>query len=205
MLDVSSVAIDALLRERRSIRRFRPTPVPRDVIDEVLRAALWAPSPHHAQPWRLTVLTSRGTRVRLGTAMAAKLAEELQADGVDPEPIGRQTARSVSRISDAPVIVVLSLVREGLVSFSDKRRDDLEWEMAVQSVGALLQSLFLAAHARGIGSCWMAAPMYCPEEVRATLRLPDIFVPQALALLGYPENPGKLRERRPFEDLVNFL
>jgi nitroreductase len=76
--------------------------------------------------------------------------------------------------------------------------------MAVQSVGSALQTLFLLAHARGIGSCWMAAPMYCPEIVREVLSLPDTYVPQALALLGYAENPGTIRPRRPFEQVVDI-
>jgi hypothetical protein len=50
----------------------------------------------------------------------------------------------------------------------------------------------------------MAAPMYCPEVVRSALSLPDEYVPQALALLGYPAHPGKVRERRTFEDVVDL-
>jgi nitroreductase len=76
--------------------------------------------------------------------------------------------------------------------------------MAVQSVGAVLQTLFLLAAAHGLGACWMAAPMYCPEAVREVLELPGHQVPQALVLLGYPAAPGKVRERRPFEEVVDL-
>jgi nitroreductase len=76
--------------------------------------------------------------------------------------------------------------------------------MAVQSVGAVLQTLFLAACEVGIGSCWMAAPMYCPEVVREVLSLPSSYVPQALALLGYESAPGSLRPRRGFDEVVEL-
>jgi F420 biosynthesis protein FbiB-like protein len=173
-------------------------------VADLLRDALWAPSPHHTQPWRFTVLFELGEKQRLAVAMAERLAEELQADGAPAEVVERQTGRSRWRISSAPVVVLCSLVAEGLVTFPDRRRNELEWQMAVQSVGAALQTLFLTAHARGVGSCWMAAPMYCPDVVRAALRLPASYEPQALALLGYPAGPGKVRERRPVEEVVDL-
>jgi hypothetical protein len=50
----------------------------------------------------------------------------------------------------------------------------------------------------------MAAPMYCPQVVRDVLGLADGVEPQALVLLGYPSAPGKVRERRPFEEVVDL-
>jgi F420 biosynthesis protein FbiB-like protein len=199
----TAASIRDLVRNRRSIRAFSDRPVERDLIAELLREAVWAPSPHNAQPWRFTVLLSAAERARLGRAMAARLAKELQGDGLSPEEIERQTGRSLRRISAAPAVVLCSLVQDGLVRYPDRRRDELEWQMAVQSVGAVLQTLFLLAAARGLGSCWMAAPMYCPDVVRATLELPDELSPQALVLMGYPAGPGKIRERRA-EDVVEL-
>lgn len=204
MLDVRSDAIVALLRERRSIRLFRDEAVPRDVLNEVLSCALWAPSPHHAQPWRLTVLTTPAERERLALAMAGRLRSELELDGLADADVERQTSRSIDRITSAPAVVLCSLVAEGLRLSGDSRRDALEWQMAVQSVGALLQSVFLAAWNCGVGTCWMAAPMYCPDTVRDVLDLPAAYAPQALVLMGIPADRGRLRARRPFEDMVRY-
>jgi nitroreductase len=76
--------------------------------------------------------------------------------------------------------------------------------MAVQSVGAVLQSLFLLAHERGLGTCWMAAPMYCPAAVRAVLALPDAEQPQALVLMGYAAGEGKRRARRLRTEVIDL-
>lgn len=198
------VTIDQIVLRRRSIRTFRDEPLPRALIAELLQEVLWAPSPHNSQPWRFTVLFQRDDRQRLALAMADRLAEELRADGLDSETIERQLHRSEERIIGAPVTVLCSLVRDGLVEYPDHRRNELEWLMAVQSVGAALQTLFLAAAARDIGTCWMAAPMYCPDVVRDVLGLPSRWAPQALALLGYPAAPGRTRERRPFAEVVDL-
>jgi F420 biosynthesis protein FbiB-like protein len=197
-------ALQDLVRARRSIRNFRDEPVPPSLIAELLEEALWAPSPHNSQPWRFTVLLQRPEKERLAIAMADRLASELRADGVAPELIERQTDRSTARITRAPVVILCSLVADGLVGYSDDRRNHLEWQMAVQSVGAALQTLFLLAAERGLGSCWMAAPMYCPEVVREAIDLPEYFEPQALVLLGYSAAPGKLRQRRGFGEVVEF-
>jgi hypothetical protein len=46
--------------------------------------------------------------------------------------------------------------------------------------------------------------MYCPEDVKSALALPDDYAPQALVLMGYPAAPGKARDRRAFEEVVDF-
>jgi F420 biosynthesis protein FbiB-like protein len=208
MMAVTDRAVLSVLQkivlERRSFRSFRDEPLPRKLVEDLLDEAVWSPSPHNTQPWRFTVLFEKCDKEMLGAAMANQLKRELLADGLPEETIERQTRRSRERISSAPVAILCSLVGEGLVRYPDRRRNDLEWQMAVQSVGAVLQTLFLLAWARGIGSCWMAAPMYCPEVVRIVLGLPNSFVPQALVLMGYPEGPGKVRERRPSSAVVDL-
>lgn len=197
-------ALRETILQRRSIRAFRDEPLPRSLVEDVLRDALWAPSPHNSQPWRFTVLFESGDKQRLAAGMAERLEEELRADGLAPKEIERISGRSRARISTAPVVILCSLAGDGLVRYDDERRNELEWLMAVQSVGAVLQTLFLAAHARGIGTCWMAAPMYCEDLVCSVLSLPPEYRPQALTLMGYAANEGKVRERRPFKEVVDL-
>jgi coenzyme F420-0:L-glutamate ligase / coenzyme F420-1:gamma-L-glutamate ligase len=202
--DARAATFEHLVQQRRSIRQFRSESVPRTVIANVLRTAMWAPSPHNVQPWRFTVLADDADKSRLADAMAARLENDLRRDKLPEALIARQTARSRWRLTTAPTVVVCCLVRDGLVDYADERRSRFEWEMAVQSMGAVLQTLFLAAAAHEVGTCWMAAPMYCPEDVRSAVALPDDYMPQALVLMGYPAAPGKVRARRPFEEVVDF-
>jgi F420 biosynthesis protein FbiB-like protein len=86
--------------------------------------------------------------------------------------------------------------------YPDARRQAAERLMAVQSVAMAVQNLLLAAHAEGLGACWMCAPLFCPDAVRSALSLPEDWEPQALVTLGYPGGPGKVPVRRPLADLV---
>lgn len=127
----------------------------------------------------------------------------MEASGEDPEVSDRRARRSEKRIGDAPGAIVISTVDQGLAITGGRSHDDLERTMAVQSVGCALQTLFLAAWARGLGCCWMAAPMYCPEIVRWTLELPRDMHPQALVLIGHPQGDGAHRERLAVEAVLS--
>lgn len=199
----TSTVADAV-RERRSIRAFRPEAVPVETVEDLLRDAIWAPSPHNSQPWRFTVLAHDADKTRLADLMAERLRDELTRDGLAEDEIRRVTGRSRLRISSAPVVILVSLVRDGLTVYPDRARNDLEFQMAVQSVGSVLQTLFLLSHERGLSTCWMAAPMYCPDLVRRALSLPSPYEPQALVLLGYAASDGRVRERRPFSEIVDI-
>lgn len=136
--------------------------------------------------------------------MGQRLVDDLCAAGASRVYAEQQAGRSRRRIAGAPAVILCSLQHDGLVTYPDARMNALEWEMAVQSVGAALQTLFLLAHERGLGACWMAAPMYCPDVVRSALDLAADIHPQALVLLGYAARPGRQRERRPLDAVIRF-
>jgi nitroreductase len=71
-------------------------------------------------------------------------------------------------------------------SYSDEKRQHSENVMAIQSAAMAGQNLLLAAHARGLGACWMCAPLFCPALARTTLDLPPDWEPQGLITIGYP-------------------
>lgn len=134
--------------------------------------------------------------------MAGRLRQDLAATGAETTVVDRFAARSVDRIDSSSGAILCSIVDEGLKLTGDAEHDYLERQMAVQSVGAVLQSLFLIAAERGVASCWMAAPMYCPEAVCDCLDLPGTFRPQALVLMGYAAGEHPARPRLPLSAIV---
>jgi nitroreductase len=63
------------------------------------------------------------------------------------------------------------------------------------------QNLLLAAHDVGLGTCWLCAPLFCPDVVRDVLALPDDWQPQGVITLGYPEQVRE-KTRHPLEKSV---
>ena len=208
--DRQPISLDALeafehvIRNRRSVRRFRPDPIPDAVIERVLQAALWAPSPHGTQPWRFAVLTKEPTKERLADAMAASWRHNLEMDGQPEDVIQGRLDGSRRRLLEAPVLVVICLYAADLDHYPDPDRAAAEGTMAVQSLGACVQNLLLAAYAQGIDAGWMCAPLFCPEIVVDALHLDPALSPHALIAMGNAAADPKRRPRRPLDTLVVF-
>jgi F420 biosynthesis protein FbiB-like protein len=185
----------ALLRSRRSIRRYRADPIPRAAIDQLLEAATWAPSAHNRQPWRFAVITALEVKERLASAMGVRLRADRMRDGDSPDAIERDARRSHARIVNAPVVIVACLSMRDMDRYPDERRASAERTMAAQSVAMAAQNLLLTAHALELGACWLCAPLFCPETVSEALALPVDWEAQALITLGYPADTGKPRGR----------
>lgn len=186
---------------RRSIRRYTDQPVSPDVVDELLQAAAAAPSPHNRQPWRFAVVRG-ASRERLAAAMGARLRADRAADGDPPDVIERDAQRSYARITTAPVSLLACLSMADMDVYPDERRAAAERWMAGQAVACAVQNVLLAAAQRGLGACWMCAPLFCPDAVRLALQLPADWDAQALITLGWPADDGRRRERRPMSDFA---
>ncbi len=194
-------AFENLARTRRSIRRYRDEPVPPALVERLLAVAGWAPSAHNRQPWRWAVVTG-ATRQRLADAMAADFRRDLLADGLPPDEVAARVERSRARIGSAPVLVLACLTMRDMDRYPDARRQACEHLMAAQSVALACQNLLLAAHAVGLGACWLCAPIFCPETVKRALDLPADWEPQALITLGWPADGGRERPRKAVEEVT---
>ena len=188
---------------RRSVRRYLQKRVPEDLVERVLEAARWAPSPHGRQPWRFAVLTKEATKERLAHAMGEEWRANLEMDGQSAEIVEKRIQGSRRRLFDAPVLLLICLYLEDLDAYPDAERQRGETTMAVQSVGAAAQNALLAAYDLGLDAGWMCAPLFCPERVVEALGLDPGLVPHALLTLGYADgDPPKRRSRRSLDELV---
>jgi F420 biosynthesis protein FbiB-like protein len=197
-------ALFDLMRSRRSIRSYLPDPIPQATIERLLEAAAWSPSAHNRQPWRFAVITSSAVKQRLASAMGQRLRDDRLRDHDPPEAIERDVRRSYARITQAPLLIAVSLSLNDMDRYPDPHRAEAERCMAIQSVSMAAQNLLLMAHALGLGACWMCAPLFCAETVREALALPADWEAQALITLGFPADAGKDRERAALQDKTQY-
>lgn len=196
MTQGSSAGVPAFLEARRSIRAFTAKPVDRAALDGLVEAACLAPAPHHSRPWRFAVVDRDDGKRALATGMGDRWRRDLLGDGVATERVDELVASSHRKIEDAPALVLACLTWDGLDRYPDEARQRAEWGMALLSLGAAVENLMLAAAAAGLASCWVAAPIFCPEEARDALALPAEWLPHALVLVGHPD-PGYEGRTRP--------
>ena len=200
-LELAPIDFWQLIGGRRSVRHYQTQPIAPDLVEKLLTAAQWAPSAHNRQPWRFCVIANEQAKQGLARRMGEQWRRDLAVDGADPDFVARRVAISHARLTSAPALIVACMTMAEMDTYADTRRAAAERTMAVQSVALACQNLLLAAHAYGLGACWMCAPLFAPELVRTVLDLPADWEPQALLTVGYPaETRGK--ERAPLASRV---
>lgn len=193
-----------LVRKRRAIRRYEDRAIPDELLERLLSTAMWAPSAHNRQPWRFAVLTSFASKDKLARAMGARLRQDRLRDGDAADMIERDVSRSYERISGAAAVIPFFLSMSDMDQYPDRRRNEAERLMAVQSVAMAVQNLWLLAAAEGLGACWLCAPLFVPDLVRETLAVPDDWEAQGLLTLGWPAEE-RTKTRRPWQESVRFF
>ena len=191
-----------LIKSRRSVRRYAADFVEPELVQQVLEAALWSPSAHNRQPWRFAVIADGDYRHKLAIGMGERLRQDLVRDGLPSAVIESDVNHSYERIVRAPVVILVALTTIEMDEYPDELRKHNERVMAIQSAAMAGQTLMLAAHALGLASCWMCAPLFSPEQVVKGLDLPTDWQPQGLITLGYPDGPSRGKSREPLSTRV---
>ena len=144
-------------------------------------------------------------RASLANAMAIDFEQDLLKEGHSAEKIQSQVERSKARIISAPAAILLCLDMSEMDSYSDTKRRNAEYTMAVQSVAAAGLQLLLAAHAHGLGGVWACWPLFAQETVQRTLGISTTWEPQAMMFLGYPAGAPATRDRKSLSETVISL
>lgn len=179
--EIMNAVIDAI-KQRRSIRAYQRKPIPRDILNAVIEAGNEAPSAMNSQPWRFVVVEDPDAKRKLLNASRPQANKIIElAKDADPE----RYAMIKKRLAKMPDPVYYSA--PAIVFVIGKGR------YAAHSCPLACENMMLAAHALGLGSCWVGFGAMVTEdpEARSLLELKDeeaIFGP---ILLGYPSDSPK--------------
>jgi nitroreductase len=175
------------LKQRRTVRQFKPDALPRETLDAVFEAAMWAPSHGNAQPWEFVVVGPEA-RARLLEMFRVK-ADELLGDPDLPEPKRRGITALKENFGGAPFMVAVVCRAPS---------DDLERVENPLSTAVAIQNMSLAAWEAGVGSVWLSFGAAPP--VRGVLGIKDGESVVALLAMGYPADVPPAPPRDPFTD-----
>ena len=182
------------IQKRRSIRKFRPDPVPDEMIEQVLEAARLAPSGTNRQPWRFQIIKEGELKNRL----------------IEDAVIGTQP-----QIGQAPVVVVcgselLTFVKGHKLSppdseyFGADSEDPAELQKfladAHMYTAIAVEHMVLMATALGLGTCWVQRMRF--GQAAKILGWPRHIAVLTLLLIGYADEDPPARPRVPLEQIV---
>jgi coenzyme F420-0:L-glutamate ligase / coenzyme F420-1:gamma-L-glutamate ligase len=197
--------LQAFLRSRRSIRFFKTESVPDETIRRILDTAICAPSAHNLQPCRFVILTGIEAKSHLAEAIVGKFRKDMITDGIPEDDIQVRVVKTVRRVMEAPVIIVLCRERTKVKSQPDVVRQQAEVLLCIQSVALAGLQLLLAAKAEGLGGTWICWPLFAPEETCLALGLVSDWEPQGMIFLGYPAEAPEMPARLPLHEVTRYL
>ncbi|TVY04401.1 nitroreductase family protein [Cohnella terricola] len=150
-------SFEEVVRGRRSIGKVKSDPIPKELVEKLIDAAIWAPNHFRTEPWRFIVMTGEGRKV-LGNAYVDIASEKW--DEVSNEEREQRSEKEVAKAFRSPVVIA------AVCAPSDDPRADLREELAASH--AAVQNLLLSAHANGLGAVWRTGdPTYHPKMKQA--------------------------------------
>jgi nitroreductase len=218
--------LGAVIKGRRSIRKFKPNGISRETIREILEMARWAPSWGNTQPWEFYVLTGKPLEdfrkanhqlfvdsqpftpdVPMPEVWPAHLKRRYGELGEiilrtlnikrEDKETRKKLYENMALLFGAPCLIVACIPRENLI------------EYAMLDVGLILQTICLIAHQKGIGTCIMAASVGHPELLRKILSIPEDRRIVIGVAMGYPDHSYPInsfeRKRADIDEYVKWV
>ena len=185
---------------RRSIRKFKTTPVAHEIIEEILRAGSLAPSSKNRQPWKFIVTTGQAKEEVLAV-MERGLEREAQQPLLPESAVyigGAHNTLNIMRQAPAVIFVVNT---RGLDLLTPQNAENRVFEICnAQSIGAAVENMSLAAVEAGLGSLWICDTYFAQQELCTWLggELAAAFA------LGYADEEPAPRPRKNFDDIVEW-
>ena len=198
-----------LVAARRSTRRFRPDPVSRESVEQVLEVARYAPSAANSQPWEFIVVEDAAMRSRIARAAASVFPEARKRD-----PSFNWSISVQPFLAQAPVLIIVVGDRRMMDAYPSILRGNV---LLRQSLANCVYGLQLAAASLGLATAWGTLQGGPPEaEIRDLLHIPEHFIVDHIVPLGYADDregaraaalePARVRgsRRRALDDIVHW-
>jgi len=166
-----------LIKQRRSVRNFKPDPVDEAVLKRIVEAALWAPSAGNVQARMFYLVLNPHMKKAVASAC------------FDQE-----------HVEQAPAVIVACTDVETMRSFYGKRGTTL---YGICDVSAAVENMLLAAWSEGVGSCWVGN--FDEHKLQKALNIPKQYLPVAVVPLGYPSEVPPPPARKSFDESVIIL
>jgi len=171
------------IKTRRSIRQYRGEKILKEIINELLQTAIWAPSGMNKQPWGFVVIEDEEYLQKLSSQTKSILLERFKNNPEMEKYMDYFADPKTSIFYHAPVLVLIYGKKDVFTVIND--------------CSMVAQNLMLAAWEYGIGSCWIGFvyDVLNTKEVKSDLGVPDSYGLVASVILGYPDGSVPISNR----------
>jgi len=207
------------IQKRRSVRAYKPKPVKKEIIQEILQIAVRAPSGMNTQPWRINIVNGEVLeKIRLGNVEMLASGKVPQTDLPMKTFEGEYKMRQVDLAKE--LFQILGIARDdkqkrdewtkqGFIFFNApaaiiiSAEKSLDSAISFSDLGGLAQTICLVALSYGIGTCIMGQGVMYPQVIRKYLNIPETENIHICITMGYPESDAPVNtlrtKREPLE------
>ena len=189
------------IENRGSIRKFAGKNIDNDIIKNILKAGINAPSPKNTQPWKFVVIKESKAQL---IKIIEKGFENIKSDFgllIDEKNFLSSAEATLEIIKEAPVIIFVINTANKQESGNTKVKKFVEMA-SILSIGAAVENMLLASLEYGIGCLWAGDIYYTVKEIGEWLQT-DRQIAAAIAL-GYPDESPPAKIRKTLDELVEW-
>jgi len=183
------------IRGRRSCRAYLKDAVEREVVEKILEAATWAPSPLDSQPWEFLVVTDQSVKEKIYTEAVRCKEWALEKSGW--KWLGKY---GVDFLKTTPVIIAVIGVPKGTGVDMFMEEGSTGYQLAC---GAAIQNMLLAGHALGFGGLWFT--LFDKKAMRKILGVEEKKLPIGLVCIGKPLGAPGAIPRKSFQEKTTWV
>ena len=198
------------IENRASVRTFKNEEVPLKDLKEMVRLASLAPSANNYQPWKFIVIRNKEVLGKLAMKVSAKIAGLPENQSKASKNVKSQVEWFATFFQDAPALIGVAMeeyetVLEKGVTVSHEEINRMRNYPDIQSAGACIQNMLLAAVDLGYGACWLSAPMIAKEEIESILKLKEGLHLIAFVAVGKPDRPVVPKEKKAIDEMIELI
>ena len=204
MTDCNYESLMALIKNRRSVRRFDDRPVDRADIDRLVDAARWAPSNHNRQGWKFVVFSDAGELARLAGKVRQSLAGRLERCPGIPRERRQELIAHAAGFALAPCVILVMHKPPSLAAGKLLAGSPLASGEALSAAMAT-ENMLLAACAMGLAACVFTGPLLAGDVWEQLGDLPAGFEPTCLLAVGYPAGrAAAVPRKKRLEQVIEY-
>jgi nitroreductase len=198
------------IENRTSVRVYKNEPVPIEDLKELVRLGSLAPSVANSQPWTFIIVTSKTLLGDMARKVVRQLENIPENESRAAKNIKSQVEWFATFFQDAPALIALamekyeSVLEKGVVMDHDEI-NRLRNYPDIQSAGACIQNILLAAVDMGYGACWLSAPMMAKDALEKMLGLDERFRLTAFVAVGKPENTPVKKPQKDIKEIIRVI
>lgn len=189
-----------LIKERRTIRKYKDRAIPKKIINKIVKAGVWGPSVIIFQPWKFVVIENMNIRDKIHDALEDN-SKKLDMAGrivLNPTKMAIKNSKFLIAVYNSGDFIKFTSRFSKIYTKATRISE-------ISAISAAIQNMILTAASLGIGSCWLDTPLLYEQKLNKIFGIKSCDELVAILTFGYADEKGKRAPRKPLSKMIKYL